>query len=184
MIIDALTGLEVRTCGSFVKDPDNDKLVCLLFENGIALSLEEWTDEEAERCRLAAFDLRERDGGRWFYNEARGDVIAAAIRGGGRRWVLDVAADESETNVLERFFSPFDWTDDFALDVSVPRAVQRELARGVELPMWCRRMNERAELEPAPWPELLSTARGRLAENALRIGARSKRKAARAEARP
>lgn len=164
-MIDPATGLEVRTISGPTSDPDSNVLIDYLMGRGLVRDVGIWTDEEAERCRLAAF----------FPETAWTSQRPASI---GRRWF----DDNGVFAFTERFFSPFEEAD-HGLTVAQydvgRRSVARELARGERLPHWCTASSEGLygeRREPLPWPLLVKFARARLEEQRAIAAARAKRK--------
>jgi hypothetical protein len=158
-----LDDLEVRTYGPLVKDPDLSVLVDSLLQRGASVA--EWTDEEAERCRLAAFFP---ETGMWFEDfTAPSHWHAGPCREWTRAgWVV----------AIERPFSAYDPSP----DCSLRQPIEEWPNTGVPLPEWCLRTDG----EPLPWSMLVFTAKWRLEAQRAERSKRKARKAARAEARP
>lgn len=174
MIIDKDTGLEVRTYGPLVKDPDLSVLIDSLDERGLIRCVAEWTDEEAERCRLAAFMPNTA-------MHAYDDEITFGRRFNfpKREW-----AQGGIVVAVELPFSAYDPSPDVKLVLPLAEWAGVGSRRA---PRWCFT----ATGNVLPWSMLVATARERLAEQAadeLALATQSRirkaRKAARAEARP
>lgn len=93
-----------------VADPTLAVMLDMLLEAGHVRSIEIWTDEEAERCRLVAFDLAQAklyEGTAWQWE---GRWLRADDTGGARMWCR-----ESRIFSTERWFGAFD-PPDWALD--------------------------------------------------------------------
>lgn len=169
MSIDKDMNLEVRTYGPLVKDPDLSVLVDLLLQSGANIA--EWTDEEAERCRLAAFFP---------------ETALVSRDGGVRQWIRPAHGDRGAHVVSwERFVGSFD-LDDRAVE-ALTAVTLWPPARGARLPLWCSASSEGVYGEVRDvllWPELVRLARERLAAQRAERSKRKARKAARAEARP
>lgn len=91
---------------ALTSDPINNTLIDELMARGLVRDVAEWTDEEAERARLAAFDLAQRNAPLHMEGQLR--PHEQTCRNWCRAYGVDVFA-------VERFFSVFD-PDDFALE--------------------------------------------------------------------
>lgn len=160
-VIDEATGLEVRSYGPVVKDPDLTVLIDELLERGAKLDV--WTDEEAERCRLTAFFP---ETALWAQDDA--DTFGRPSAFPQRRWShggWDIA--------VERPFSAYDLDP----DVTLLRPIEEwPNAEWRFAPRWC--FDDFGQV--LPWPRLVVAARDQLAIRRAEAAARTKRKNRRA----
>lgn len=93
---------------ALVADPVLAVLIDELMARELVRDIAEWTDEEAERARLAAFDLAQRNGPLHHSGALRPWGKYSVVRS----WHRD---NTSACFAVERFFSSFD-PEDFALE--------------------------------------------------------------------
>lgn len=121
---------------SAIADPVLAAMVDALLERGAKLEM--WTDEEAERCRLVAFDVAQRTGG----IHHRG-MLRPVNTDTNRDWVSDHydmlltsgSGGTYSSNLFanERWFSEFE-PHDHGLAVGVDPAQLVALSKGLRLP--------------------------------------------------
>jgi len=101
-----VTALETRAVVGLTSDPISNVLIDSLMERGLVRDIGIWTDEEAERCRLVAFDIAQRNAPMHNDGMLRSNdrTVRNWWREFGDRWFS-----------VERFFSPFD-PPDFGLE--------------------------------------------------------------------
>lgn len=117
---------------SLTSDPTSNVLIDWWLERGATVA--EWTDEEAEHCRLAAFWSMLRDQSKGPWSQASNVLRCDDGGGGGRTWVWTWRSSfgDGQGVTKERRFSAFDLPD-WALCVYGDEAC-RALRDGRKLP--------------------------------------------------
>lgn len=103
-----MTALETRRGGGLTSDPDANVMIDDLMSRGLVRSIEVWTDAEAETCRLVAFDLAQREAPEHQDGVLRPYGRKSVVRNWYRAYRGIFA--------IERFYSAFDLTPDYALE--------------------------------------------------------------------